>query len=183
LSEAFVLTKKGNKVDFIDFDENTYYIDDIADSLSKQWRWNGAIDRFYSVAEHCYHVSCFVPDRYALDALMHDAAEGYICDVPRPVKWVVPGYTELENKLMFSIAKQFGFDFNAAHKGPVKIADNLLLVTEDAQLRKEASHDWWANLEGNPQPLDFELPCWETPVAKMFFLERFKFLTEKRNAA
>lgn len=185
MSDVYLTTKKGNKVDLIDFDINVYDINDIADSLSKQWRWNGAIDKFYSVAEHCVHVSRNVPSDYALDALLHDAAEAYICDVPRPIKRVVPGYKVLENALMVSIGRQFGFNPDAAYTNPVKEADDKLLVTEHKQLRSESALDW-ENFTIHGVPLegyDFLLPCWATGIARMQFINRFNYLMGLRKAA
>ena len=185
MSDCYLTTKTGSRIDLIDFDDNVYSIIDIADSLAKQWRWNGAIDRFYSVAEHCVHVSRNVPDELALDALMHDAAEAYICDLPRPIKRVVPGYCVLEDALMQSIAKQFGFNFNTAHDGPVKEVDNKLLVTEHRQLRRGSSLDWenftinGVKIEG----YDWPLPCWTTPIARMQFINRFNHIMESRKVA
>ena len=44
-----------------------------------------------------------------LTALMHDASEAYLVDIPRPIKPLLHGYYELEDKLMTAIADKFKF--------------------------------------------------------------------------
>lgn len=172
MSEIFVGTRLGHKVDLVDFELNTYYIEDIAENLSKAWRWNGAIDRFYSVAEHCVHVSRKAPRELQLEALMHDSAEAYICDVPRPVKKVVKQYVTLENKLMLSIAAQFHF------KHPMNRAiaaiDSRVLITEHEQLHNSGFILDTQNFKGVLPYQDLILPCWEQEQARDEFLKQFE---------
>ena len=64
-------------------------IDDIANALAKICRFGGQCEPFYSVAEHCVHVSVMAEKAagslsrasIGLLALMHDAAEAYMGDV------------------------------------------------------------------------------------------------------
>ena len=71
---------------------------DIAHALSMICRFNGHTQFFYSVAEHsircAYHAHEQWPDRIELQlaALLHDASEAYLCDIPRPVKLQLPDY-------------------------------------------------------------------------------------------
>ena len=68
--------------------------EDIAHHLSNLCRFSGAVNDFYSVAEHS--VRCFwyarevlspgPPSPLHLAVLLHDAAEAYIIDLPRPIK-------------------------------------------------------------------------------------------------
>src|SRR5262249_40410739 len=61
-------------------------IEDIAQGLAHECRFNGHVREFYSVAEHCVRVSWLVPQAFALEGLLHDASEAYLKDVPSPLK-------------------------------------------------------------------------------------------------
>lgn len=66
-------------------------IEDIAHATAMQCRYNGHVNRFYSVAEHMLHISAALfqdtGDRVlALQGLLHDANETYTGDMIRPVK-------------------------------------------------------------------------------------------------
>jgi hypothetical protein len=86
-------------------------IEDIAHALSNLCRFNGHTLKFYSVAEHSLLVSQMVPEKHRLAALLHDASEAYLADVPSPVKQLLPRYYEIEYKLMEVIAGKFGFEY------------------------------------------------------------------------
>lgn len=58
----------------------------IAHSLSQICRWTGHTREFYSVAQHCLIASLMVPEEWALEALLHDAAECLTGDVSSPLK-------------------------------------------------------------------------------------------------
>jgi uncharacterized protein len=67
---------------------------DIAHALSKLCRYGGQCLSFYSVAEHSLLVASKAPDHLKLVALMHDASEAYLLDIPRPIKRHLAGYAE-----------------------------------------------------------------------------------------
>ena len=81
-----MVTFTGKLVNPLDLTPQDVDIRDIAHHLSNMCRWQGATRHFYSVAEHCVHVSRLVPTGYALLALLHDAAEAYMGDAIRPIK-------------------------------------------------------------------------------------------------
>jgi len=88
-------------------------IDDIAQALSNLCRYAGHVREFYSVAEHsCLLAWALRRDGYDRDvqrwALMHDAPEAYIVDVPRPIKRFIPGYKEIESRVEKAVAEHFG---------------------------------------------------------------------------
>lgn len=76
-----------------DPDPSKIKLDFVAWALARIARWTGNTTRTYSVAEHC----CIVADlvntwtlgqrpNLVLGALLHDATEVFIGDIPRPVK-------------------------------------------------------------------------------------------------
>ena len=103
-------------------------IEDIAHALSNQCRFSGHVARFYSVAEHSLHVAMKVEHKHALAALLHDASEAYIVDLPTPIKIVMPEYINIEDRIMKVIAEKFGFEYPLHHS--VKRADKEMLEFE-----------------------------------------------------
>lgn len=65
---------------------------DIAHALSRICRYGGKVEGFMSVAEHSIIVAQILVDDGHTDevircGLMHDAAETYLTDMPRPIKY------------------------------------------------------------------------------------------------
>lgn len=122
-------------------------IRDIAHHLSMICRYNGAVRRFYSVAEHCVLLCQVVTDRLPddssqqLQALMHDAAEAYLCDVVRPVKVALAGYREAEQRVERAIAERFGL-LCAGKTTLVDELDNLILYDEAKALMPVENDPW-----------------------------------------
>ena len=90
-------------------------IQDIAHALSLICRGNGHVQTFWSVGQHC--ICCAkeaaargLSDRMVLACLLHDASEGYISDIIRPVKIYLSNYLEIESKIMGTILTHFGLD-------------------------------------------------------------------------
>lgn len=105
-------------------------IGDIAQGLSNVCRFNGQLKLWYSVAEHSIHVAELVPDKYKLQALLHDATEAFICDVPTPLKRMLGSqYAAVEERLASAIGKKFGVDLINL-SDPVKYADRIMVVSE-----------------------------------------------------
>ncbi len=64
-------------------------IEDIAIGVARECRYGKQTLRYYSVAEHSVIVSRLVErisPHYACEALLHDCDEGYLSDMPRPLK-------------------------------------------------------------------------------------------------
>jgi hypothetical protein len=124
---------------------------DVAHALSLLCRYGGHVDRFYSVAEHCILMSEAVRPRHALAALLHDATEAYVCDVPRPLKRQLAGYAQIEARVWAAIAERFRIPLELPAE--VHQADNRILLTERAYLMARAEQDW-PTLEGlKPLPV------------------------------
>ena len=82
---------------------------------------------------HSLHVSYMVPEEHALAALLHDASEAFICDIPKPVKLALPHYSKLEYGIMRQIAEDFDFSW------PL---DPVVKEADAAALWQEATHFW-----------------------------------------
>jgi hypothetical protein len=142
---------------------------DIAHALSNLCRFGGHVKRFYSVAEHCVLMSEAVAPEFALWALLHDATEAYLVDLPRPIKRHLPSYVAAEGVLMECIAERFGITpFEPAE---VKDADNRILLTERAALLTSPPIPWSAALESR-EPLPVTVTGWHPIDAEAFYRSR-----------
>ena len=127
---SWLASDQGNIIDLLNPDPGQISIQDIADGLSKVCRFNGQIKEFYSVAQHSMHVAELVPDQFKLQALLHDASEAYICDVPTPFKRMLgDAYSIVEQRLMVTIGQALDCDLSELHP-TVKQADRIMVVSE-----------------------------------------------------
>lgn len=120
---------------------------DIAHALGNLCRYAGHVKTFYSVAEHSVLMSNTVDPENALWALVHDASEAYLVDIPRPVKnhpSMAP-YREAEDRLLLCVAERFGLP----PEMPAQVVqyDTQIVVDERAQLLGPVPGPWGA-LEG-----------------------------------
>jgi 5'-deoxynucleotidase YfbR-like HD superfamily hydrolase len=145
-------------------------IEDIAHSLSNLCRFTGHTRDFYSVAQHSLIASYECPD-FPLTALLHDASEAYLIDVPRPIKPFLTEYRGIEDRLSTVIAECFGTLFPLPEK--VEIADRRMLATEKRDLFDREAAPWGAMLEPYPCAI-VPLPPYQ---AKEAFLRRFEELS------
>lgn len=150
---------------------------DIAHALSNQCRYSGHTTEFYSVAQHCYYVSCYLEQelklpQFSLAGLLHDGSEAFIVDIPRPIKHLVSmnNYREMEELVQDEIYYQFGIDIDAEKYESIKEADNVLLATEARDLMEDAS---WAK---GMKTWERKIDPWLPKVAEFNFLARFKKL-------
>ena len=196
-------------------------IEDIAAQLSRICRfggalkdgyyedWNMGIDagtwvhfETYSVAQHCVLVSRNVPPEYALEGLLHDAAEAYIGDMIKPIKsqltpseeairhivemYVKPFYSE---KALASILKvvpdykrmekrvdaaiRARFGLPAEESEFIKVADYRAVLTEHRDLQNHDGTDWGT---AKLPPFDEQIIPVLPSVARQMFLDRFNEL-------
>jgi len=91
---------------------------DIAHALAAKCRFCGMVSRFYSVGAHSLRVGAMarvlaskegadVEQAYVY-GLLHDAAEAYLPDIPRPIKGAIPGWWEIEDKVLRAVWERFG---------------------------------------------------------------------------
>jgi len=108
-----ITTFTGRLVDPLDLQPEDLHIDDIARSLSHQCRFNGHTRSFFSVGEHSLWVRRIVNDwghgpRLQLTALLHDAAEAYVMDLPGPLADKFPEYRAAEARAHEVVSEAFG---------------------------------------------------------------------------
>ena len=126
------------------------HLDDIAHALALQCRFAGHSRTHYSVAQHSMHVYGLVVRAGVTDpvvrlqALLHDAAEAYVVDMPTPIKRFMPEYRDIEDRLLRVIWEKFGI-FDPMHE-VVKKADVTALITERDVLHRRPPASW--NVDG-----------------------------------
>lgn len=103
-----IRTYTGKLIDVSNPNPDDIVIADIAHALSLNNRWGGHTKYPYSVAYHSLWCAACVEPEYKLEALLHDATEAYIRDMPTPIKKLLPDYMALEEKLDTAIRAKFG---------------------------------------------------------------------------
>jgi len=155
---------------------------DIARALANQCRFGGHSRVFYSVAQHSVIVSRVVEARGGdiedvFAALMHDASEAYLGDMPHPIKHRSPlgaAFREAEAGLEATIRERFKIKANVPE---VKRVDRALLATERRTFSAESWH--WPELD-DVEPLDLELTAWPPDKAADEFARRYAELEARR---
>lgn len=107
MNKPFITTYSGAKFYPDDMNISDIPIEDIAHALAHNCRYNGHVERFYSVAEHCVAVGLCVPEEDRFAGLMHDVCEAFMPDMPRPLKGCIPGFDEFEERLEKAVADAF----------------------------------------------------------------------------
>lgn len=166
------------------FDPDPAQLDpgDIACALANVCRFGGHCRPFYSVAQHSVIVSELVEARGGdvedvFAALMHDATEAYLGDMPHPIKHRSPlgaAFREAEAALEAVLRERFSIKADVPE---IKRVDRALLATER---RTVSGESWaWPELEG-VEALDLELVAWTPDEAERAFTARFDALQARR---
>ncbi|WP_245459681.1 MULTISPECIES: phosphohydrolase [unclassified Mesorhizobium] len=142
------------------------FIEDIAHALSLQCRYAGHCLKFYSVAEHSVLLARYVSPQDRLWALLHDASEAYLVDVPRPVKRDLANYKHLEAAVMSAVCERFGL--SPEMPADVNEADNRIIQDERINL-SVCERPWFSP----PAPLGIDLLGLSPPEAEALFLQTF----------
>lgn len=159
-------------------------IADIAHALANQCRFGGHCRQFYSVAQH----SCLLADLLAAEggdagsqlwALLHDAAEAYLVDLPHPLKHgseLGERFRTVEASLQRVILDRFALPPEAPAR--LKAIDRSLLASEKAAL---VAPGWdWPELDG-VEAITVAIEPWPPERAAREFLARFNELDGKRS--
>jgi len=151
---------------------------DIAHALSMICRYGGHARWFYSVAEHCVHVSHMVSPEHALEALLHDAAEAYVGDMIIPLKshWSLTEFKRIEK--MNDLAVRIRFGLPHEETPCVKAADTRIRETEWLTLMMPIPPEMVWEWPGDRDPT-VHLKLWCPEIAEQKFLERYRELCKE----
>ena len=192
MAGAYIMTLSGRK--FYPFSPDPIDVDlgDIAAALSKSCRYSGHTPGFYSVAEHCVKASETLEQLLPRGltpanataitwALLHDASEAYLNDLPRPIKNYMPQYVLIENKIQDAILDAFGMELTPKEADQVHKVDAAMLFFEKDGFG-------WQDREWQLQPNSYyhmarlkkaipEIEFWSPKEAEQAFINRFEKVT------
>lgn len=170
----WIQTFTGRRFDVFNPNPDHIHLLDIAVALANTCRFSGHTPYHYSVGQHSLLMSRVVPPSVAMEALMHDAAETYMGDVPRPIKLGLQDYNAVIKVVETAISERFNLTF----PWPAEIheADMRMVITEAHAFEKETV-GWGIDAA----------PYGDVVVAKMdplnvraLFIERFLELESAR---
>jgi len=167
LERSHVLTQSGKMFELKDFGPGMVDIEDIAHNLSMECRFNGAVSKHYSVAEHSIIGANYMPAGEEIYFLLHDAHEAYIKDIPAYMKeWFKEkceeGYKVLERlaeDIQLDIYLGLGIDPpDSKVISHIKRIDEMMLSTEISYLLPKnpylmyvSSREEWVDVEVIPR--------------------------------
>ena len=192
MTKDYIETFTGKRVNPVRLVPSDIDIRDIAHSLSLICRYNGHCREFYSVAQHCVMVAKIARQRFKsfyfltnyatggcgpgvggieLAALLHDASEAYLSDVPSPLKSLLINYEEIEAGVLAVVYERFlGRQPNDAEFFIVKTIDKSIWQTEVFNL-----FDDWRSWEGTfDADLLYTIDIWTSERAEREFLKTYE---------
>lgn len=174
----FIHTYSGNRFYALDPRPEDINELDIAHGLAKTCRFSGQCDKYYSVAQHSVVMADWLLSHtndyeLVLWALLHDAAEAYVTDVPRPIKKALPEYRAIEDKILETIAVAYGLSAGVPQK--VKELDKHI-VADEALYLFDTEVPWVNNYNLVGIPEWWILPTWDWERAKTEWLSRMNMI-------
>lgn len=146
-ARPYIYTATGQKFFPFDPKPNTIDLTDIALGLVNKARFSGQTREFYSVAAHSVRVadvvkSWTVRPVVVLAALLHDAHEAYLADIPTPLKSFMQlddgrTWRDVERGIQGAIHAKVGIcveEISAKEAALIKKADSILLQIEVEEL-------------------------------------------------
>lgn len=143
---TYLMTYTGKNFDLVDIENNEVDILDIAHALSRVSRYGGHLEMSYTVAMHS--IGCFMLAEglglskiVQLYSLVHDFSEGYVIDLPKPLKNMLPQYVEIEDRVMETIIDKLNLPPITEEEWElVKKIDNTMLYLEFEHLAKRSDY-------------------------------------------
>ena len=174
--KPLIQTASGNIVNFADPTLSTFTLNDIAHGLSNTCRYAGQCKFFYSVAQHAVLVSYLAEGGGGAVAgfagLHHDDTEAFMCDIPTPLKMLIPEYKAIEERVHNVIFDRLGLQRTLPPE--VVEADGLALALEKPTLigvdvigwnLRDLTHPSWDEFRAYIKPMTNE-------SAKQLWLDR-----------
>mgnify|MGYP000376664340 CR=1 FL=1 len=159
---GFIQTLSGKKFDYLNSTADDIVIEDIA------------------MAQHSVLCSQIVPPEFALEALLHDGEEAYCCDLPTPLKVLVPDYRFIAARIDRLIRHKYNLPAEISQV--VKYADLTMLKTERRDLDIDDG-TLWPMLAGIPTSDLIQIIPLRPGQAYGLFMNRFNELEEARACA
>ena len=176
---SWIMTRSGIAIDPLHPRAEDIVIEDIAHALALTNRFGGHTKIPYNVANHCVLVSLALeierPD-LALKGLLHDGAEAYACDLPRPLKRqeVFAPYRLAMDYLQSVIYQAFGLTDD--EPDALHLIDRRMFRTEQRDLMPPqlVGHPIYADeCRDDVEPFSERIVALPWYEAKRLFLERF----------
>lgn len=169
-------TFTGKKFYVLDVRPEDICIADIAHSLSLQCRYNGHCTQHYSVAEHSILVALHALNEghtylSVMRALMHDAVEAFIGDIPKPVKLSIPALMEAEDRIETTIMDKYELPRGKADW--LGDYDWRITIDERAAIMPPSDNIWGHE---HLKPLGVKINCIEPEQVEYEFLLWFEYL-------
>lgn len=148
---------------------------DIGHALAYKCRYNGHTADYLSVAEHCVTLAMYarhsgLPVATQLQLLMHDGAEAYLPDIPRPIKHLFPDIIRMEHAVDRVVRDWAGLPHDLPPE--VKEFDSRVIRDERSQAMLRGSGLKWKTDE--LEPLGVELSFWHPETAYHYFLQSYQ---------
>jgi len=139
---SWIQTSTGKAFDPFAPDPFLICIEDIAHALSNVCRFTGHTRSFYSVAQHSVEVATRLAPELQPYALLHDATEAYLLDLPTPLKQrpEFAFYRQAEADLLAAILRRFGLE--PTLPAEVKQMDKRMLLLEKNRLLGKCEKPW-----------------------------------------
>jgi hypothetical protein len=158
---------------------------DIAMSLGKQCRYNGHVDKFYTVAEHSVQISKAL-ERDGFDhmtqfvGLHHDDSECWMGDQIKPLKNALEQLGVSLKPFELAIEKTVSERFGMPWPWPEIIHEyDRKIVRDEKEQLKAGGGDDWIGFNIPEKGIGVYLPCWTWEQATKEFLARHSELTER----
>lgn len=181
--DGTILLRSGRYVDPLRLVPDDIAVEDIAQGLAFTCRFSGQCYRYYSVAEHSLLVSRLVAPAYELAALLHDAAEAYLGDIPTPLKYQqsFAFFRKAEERGQAAIAERFGLRPEELHDPVIRHADLVALAIERRDLMPPEGT--WPGLPEAPRHVTARILSGSSPATVAGHFEGVLSSALSRNAS